>query len=87
MSNIIVVALTLSLGAAALSEVGLTWLGIGIQPPHPSFGVMIFEGSGLTTLRAHPQLMLIPVAVLVALMLSFNLLGDILTDIMSPRRR
>lgn len=86
-SNIVVVALTLSLGAAAGTEVALTWLGIGIQPPHPSFGVMIFEGSGVTNLRAHPSLLLVPAAVLAALMLSFNLLGDVLTDILSPRRR
>jgi ABC-type dipeptide/oligopeptide/nickel transport system permease subunit len=86
-TNIIVVALTLSLGAAAGAEVALTWLGIGIQPPHPSFGVMIFEGSGVTNLRAHPSLLLIPATVLASLMLSFNLLGDVLTDILSPRRR
>ena len=86
-SNIIVVAITLSLGAAAGAEVALTWLGIGIQPPHPSFGVMIFDGSGLTNLRTHPNLLLVPSAVLAALMLSFNLLGDVLTDVLSPRRR
>ncbi len=86
-SNIVVVALTLSLGAAAGTEVALTWLGIGIQPPHPSFGVMIFDGSGASNLRAHPGLLLIPATVLAALVLSFNLLGDVLTDILSPRRR
>ena len=72
---------------AAGAEVALTWLGIGIQPPHPSFGVMIFDGSGLTNLRTHPNLLLVPSAVLAALMLSFNLLGDVLTDVLSPRRR
>ena len=86
-SNLLVVAVTLSLGAVAGAEVGLTWLGIGVQAPHPSFGVMIFEGSGLTNLRAHPQLMLIPAIVVGLLMLSFNLLGDVLTDVLSPRRR
>ena len=86
-TNIIVVAITLSLGAAAGAEVALTWLGIGIQPPHPSFGVMIFDGSGLTNLRTHPNLLLVPSAVLAALMLSFNLLGDALNDVLSPRRR
>ena len=85
--NIIVVAVTLSLGATAALEVGLTFLGIGVQPPHPSFGVMIFEGSGPTNLRAHPSLLLIPAVVVAALTLSFNLLGDVLTDIISPRRR
>ncbi len=87
LTNLIVVVLTLSLGAMAGAEVALTWLGIGIQPPHPSFGVMIFEGSGLSNLRNHPQMIIIPGAVVAALVLSFNLLGDVLTDIMSPRRR
>ncbi|HEV8574454.1 MAG TPA: ABC transporter permease [Dehalococcoidia bacterium] len=86
-SPLIVVGVTAGLGAAGLAEIGLTFLGIGVQAPHPSFGVMIFEGSGLTNLRAHPQLMLVPAAVIVSLFLSFNLLGDVLTDIMSPRRR
>ncbi len=86
-SNLIIVGVTASLGAAGASEVGLTFLGIGVQPPHPSFGVMIFEGSGLTNLRAHPQLMLVPAVVVGALLLAFNLLGDQLTDVLSPRRR
>lgn len=86
-SNIIVVAVTLLLGTAAAAEVALTWLGIGVQPPHPSFGRMIFDASGLTTLRAHPNLMLVPAAAVAALLLSFNLLGDVLNDVLSPRRR
>jgi len=87
LTNLIVVVVTLSPGAAAGSEVALTWLGIGVQAPHPSFGIMIFEGSGLSNLKAHPNLILVPAAVVAALMLSFNLLGDALTDVLSPRRR
>jgi ABC-type dipeptide/oligopeptide/nickel transport system permease subunit len=86
-TNIIVVAITLSLGSIAGAEIALTWLGIGIQPPHPSFGVMIFDGSGLTNLRAHPELMLVPAVPVIALLFSFNLLGDALNDVLSPRRR
>ena len=86
-TNLLIVVITLSLGGAAGAEVALTWLGIGIQPPHPSFGVMIFEASGLTTLRAHPHLMIVPAVGVASLIVSFNLLGDVLTDVMSPRRR
>lgn len=86
-SNIVIVAVTFSLGAIAGTEIALTWLGIGIQPPHPSFGVMIFDGSGLTNLRAHPILMLVPAVVVAALLFSFNLLGDALNDVMNPHRR
>ncbi len=86
-TNLMVVAVTLSLGAVAGTEVALSWLGIGVQPPHPSFGAMIFDGSGPTNLRAHPNLLLVPAAVVAGLVLSFNLLGDVLTDILSPKRR
>lgn len=86
-TNIIVVAVTFSLGTIAGAEIALTWLGIGIQPPHPSFGTMIFDGSGLTNLRAHPNLLLIPAVVVAVLLFAFNLLGDALNDVLSPRRR
>lgn len=86
-TNILIVALTLTLGAAAAIEIGLTFLGIGVELPHPSFGRLIFEYAGVTNVRAHPNLILIPAAVVAALILSFNLLGDVLTDILSPRRR
>ena len=86
-ANLLIVALTLSLGAAAVAEVGLTFLGIGVQPPHPSFGIMIFDNAALSTVREHPQLIIFPAAVISALMLSFNLLGDVLTEELSPRRR
>ncbi len=86
-TNLVVVAVTFSLGTIAGAEIALTWLGIGVQPPHPSFGVMIFDASGLTNLRAHPNLMLVPAVVVAALLFSFNLLGDALNDVLSPRRR
>lgn len=86
-SNIVIVAVTFSLGAIAGTEIALTWLGLGIQPPHPSFGVMIFDASGLTTLRAHPILMVVPAVAVAALLFSFNLLGDALNDVMNPHRR
>lgn len=87
MTNLLLVALTLSLGAAAAAEVALTFLGIGVQPPHPSFGVMIFEGSGASNVRAHFHVILVPAVFLGLLVISFNLLGDQLTDVLSPRRR
>lgn len=85
--NLLIVALTLGLGGAAAAEVGLTYLGIGVQPPHPSFGVMISEAVGLQNVREHTHLILVPGIFISALVLSFNLLGDQLTDVLSPRRR
>ncbi|MEX0800355.1 MAG: ABC transporter permease [Dehalococcoidia bacterium] len=86
-SNIIIVALTFSLGAMAGTEIALTWLGIGIQPPHPSFGTMIFDASGLSNLRNHPNLMMVPAITVALLLFAFNLVGDALNDVLSPRRR
>ena len=87
LSNLLIVSFTLSLGAVAGAEVGLTFLGIGVQSPHPSFGAMIAEAADLSIVRVHPGLILVPATVVSALILSFNLLGDQLTDVLSPRRR
>jgi ABC-type dipeptide/oligopeptide/nickel transport system permease subunit len=84
--NLLIVALTLSLGAVAAAEVGLSYLGVGIQD-RPTFGLMISEAVGLQNVRAHPHLILVPGFFISALVLSFNLLGDQLTDVLSPRRR
>ncbi|MPZ49453.1 MAG: ABC transporter permease subunit [Dehalococcoidia bacterium] len=86
-ANIIIVSLSLGLAGIAGSEIVLTWFGIGIQPPHPSFGAMIFEASGVRTLNVHPHLLAFPAAVVVGLFFSFNLLGDALTDVFTPRAR
>jgi ABC-type dipeptide/oligopeptide/nickel transport system permease subunit len=86
-SNIIIVGLSASLGAIAMTEIALTWFGVGIQPPTPSFGAMLFEGGSIRTLQANPHLLLIPGSVVAALIFSFNLLGDALTDILTPRAR
>lgn len=85
-SNLLIVALTLSLGAVAIAEVSLSFLGLGILD-RPTFGLMIAEGAGLQNVRHHTHLILVPGFFIVALVLSFNLLGDQLTDILSPRRR
>jgi ABC-type dipeptide/oligopeptide/nickel transport system permease subunit len=85
-SNILIVSLTISLGAVAAAEVTLSFLGIGIQD-RPTFGLMISEAVGLSNIREHPHMMLVPAVFIIALVLSFNLLGDQLTDILSPRRR
>ncbi|MBE3110559.1 MAG: ABC transporter permease [Acidobacteria bacterium] len=86
-SNIIVVTLSASLGAIAGTEIALSWFGVGVQPPNPTFGVMLFEGGNIRTLQANPHLLLVPGAVVAGLIFSFNLLGDALTDILTPHAR
>ncbi|HTE86506.1 MAG TPA: ABC transporter permease [Dehalococcoidia bacterium] len=86
-SWLVVISITSSLGGIALGEIGLTFLGLGVRPPTPSLGAMIYEASGPRQVAAHPNLLLIPGIIAVLLFLSFNLLGDALNDVLNPRTR
>lgn len=81
----ILISITLSLGSVVTSEVVLSWLGVGIQPPNASWGVMIWENAG--QLRTYPHLLLVPSAVVGSVIFAFNLLGDGLNDALNPRTR
>jgi ABC-type dipeptide/oligopeptide/nickel transport system permease subunit len=82
---LVIVGASAGLGSIALSEIGLTFLGVGIQPPHPSFGALITDGAGRSVLEAHPALLLVPAGVVAALIFAFNLLGDSLNDVFTSR--
>ncbi len=82
---LVIVSVSASLGAVAGSEIALTFLGVGIQPPHASFGALITDGSTAAVLRNHPQLLLVPAVVVASLIFAFNLLGDALNDVFTPR--
>ena len=84
MDALIVVA-TLEMAHAILLEAALSFLGLGVQPPLPSWGLMIAEGKDF--LLFEPWLIMIPGAALLLLVLSINLLGDGLRDISAPEGR
>lgn len=84
---IVIVGVSAGLGAVAGTEIALTFLGVGIQPPHPSFGALITDGASRTVLENHPQLLLVPAAFVASLLFAFNLLGDALNDVFTPRAR
>jgi ABC-type dipeptide/oligopeptide/nickel transport system permease subunit len=86
-SNIIIVSLSLGLAGIAGSEIALTWFGVGIQPPRPSFGAMLYDAGSVRTLNAHPHMLLFPGGIVAGLFFAFNLLGDALTDVFTPRAR
>ena len=69
------------------SEALISFLGIGIQPPVPSLGLMIFENGSLSVLRTTPHLLMYPVGVLTILLFTFSLLGDAVNDAFNPRAR
>ena len=83
----VIVVVSAGLAAVAGSEVFLSFLGIGIQPPTPSLGLMIFENASISVLRTNPHLLLFPVGILALLLLCFSLLGDAMNDAFNPRAR
>ena len=83
----VIVMVSSGLAGVAGSEVLLSFLGIGIQPPTPSLGLMIFENGSISVLRSNPHLLLFPVLTLSMLLFTFNLLGDAVNDAFNPRAR
>lgn len=77
------VQVTLALAWALLTEAGLSFLGLGTQPPAPSLGVMLSESKNLMTQA--PWLMLFPGLAIMLGILGFNLFGDALRDVLDPR--
>ncbi|PXW23192.1 ABC transporter permease [Paraburkholderia caballeronis] len=73
---------TLGISTTVLLEATLSYLGVGVQPPMPSWGNIIFESQ--TYFSSAPWLVLFPGVVIVLLSLSFNLLGDALRDELDP---
>src|SRR5687767_14011740 len=81
----IVVRATLGISTTVLLEATLSFLGIGVQPPTPSWGNIIFVSQ--TYFATAPCLVLIPGAAIILLALAFNLLGDALRDILDPTQQ
>jgi oligopeptide transport system permease protein len=78
----IVVATTLGIPAAILYEAGISFLGLGVIPPMPSWGLMISEA--IPQMRSHPYMLVFPAAALSLTVLAFNFLGDGLRDALDP---
>jgi len=88
----IIVSVSFGIGSIALSEVVLSFFGLGVQPPRPSLGVMIGEvtargGASVSVLRDHPEQLLAPIIVVWLLIFCWNIVGDALNDVLNPRAR
>ncbi len=81
----VLVMLSLNMAAAILIEAGLSFLGLGTQPPTPSWGAML--SIGRNHLQTAPWLATIPGIAIMATVLGFNLLGDGLRDVLDPYMR
>jgi oligopeptide transport system permease protein len=79
---VVIVAATLGIPSAILGEAGISFIGLGINPPVPSWGLMISEG--IADLRSYPYMLISPAVVLSLTVLSFNFIGDGLRDAFDP---
>lgn len=83
-SPVIVIA-TLNLGTVVLATAGLSFIGLGAQPPTPEWGTMLAEGR--SHLRTAPWIVNAPGVAIMCTVLGFNLLGDSLRDALDPRQQ
>jgi peptide/nickel transport system permease protein len=79
----IVVEATFGMGRAIISEASLSFLGLGVKPPNPSWGSMLNEGVQFLLVSSH--LTTFPGIAIMTVVLGFNLLGDGLRDILNPK--
>ncbi len=83
-TSYVIIAMTLSVPSYILAESGLSFLGLGIQQPDASWGNMLKEAQEFTNILYRPWL-LTPGALIFIAVLSFNLLGDTIRDILDPK--
>jgi peptide/nickel transport system permease protein len=81
----IIVQTSLSLAFAILTEAALSFLGLGVQPPHPSWGRMLFEGRGF--LSEAWWMAVFPGLAIFLTVLALKLIGDAMRDALDPRQR
>ena len=81
----ILVSVTLNIPSYINTEVFLSFIGLGVDPPTPSWGSMISEGA--KAIRSYPNQVLFPAIILSLTMFAFNFLGDGLRDALDPRMR
>ncbi|MGV1771866.1 ABC transporter permease [Agrobacterium vitis] len=88
MPNIVqslIVMATLGFSSAILSAAGLSFLGLGVQPPSPEWGAILASGRNYITKA--PWILIFPGLAICLTVLSFNLIGDSLRDLIDPRRK
>lgn len=83
--SLLLVQATIQFALGVLAEAGLSYLGLGAQPPMPSWGRMLFDAQ--TRIAVAPHLALFPGLAIVITVLGLNLLGDGLRDVLDPRLR
>jgi peptide/nickel transport system permease protein len=83
----LIVQASLGMAGAVLSEASLSFLGLGIPPPAPSWGTMIEEARGIDTLYNAPHVLFFPGISIALTVLAFNFIGDGLREYLDPKQR
>jgi peptide/nickel transport system permease protein len=86
-AGVVLVAATFGVANAILVEASLSFLGMGVQPPTPSWGNMLTDAQSLSALESMPWLWLPPGLMIFLVIISINFLGDGLRDLFDPRSR
>ena len=83
----LIVQASLAMAGAVLSEASLSFLGLGLPPPNPTWGIMIDEARGIDTLTNAPHNLIFPGIALALTVLAFNFIGDGLREYLDPKQR
>lgn len=81
----VIVDAVMRMGTTILALAGLSFLGVGVQPPEPDWGVIIAEGR--VYIMDQPWLCILPGTLIVIVVLAYNMIGDRLRDALDPRLR
>jgi peptide/nickel transport system permease protein len=84
-ASVVVVNATFGIAGAIMSEAGLSFLGLGVQPPNPSWGNMLLQAQSLTVLESMPWLWVPPGIAILITVIAINFIGDGLRDALDPR--
>jgi len=83
----LIVQASLGMAGSVLSEASLSFLGLGIPPPAPSWGTMLEEGRGIDILYSAPHVLFFPAIAIALTVLAFNFIGDGLREYLDPKQR
>jgi peptide/nickel transport system permease protein len=86
-AGLVLVAATFGVAQAILIEASLSFLGMGVQPPTPSWGNMLTDAQSLSALESMPWLWVSPGTMIFLVIIAINCLGDGLHDAFDPRSR
>ena len=84
-ASYLIIAATLSIPGFIIGESALSFLGLGITQPDPSWGNILAEGKELSNILVRPWILLLPATFIFISIISFNILGDKLRDILDPK--